>query len=230
MVYPGRSANVQAIGRVCRHDDPGSPRQLTGQNELLDVPPRQYSSGCRRTRCDNVICRNRLQGELRHGTTTQKQPAPKAPAVIVSEHEIFRYRHGWHDPHAQPVCRNVGQSCVCQGAHGTGGDVLPQHVDLSSLPRSQSGKHLDEFTSQQFDAVITLCDRVREVCPEFPSHPALAHWSMPDPAQADPTDQASYPAFEHTVEELETRIRFLVPLLTERSTSDETRRSSHVEH
>ena len=31
-------------------------------------------------------------------------------------------------------------------------------------------KHLDEFVSQRFDQVITLCDRVREVCPEFPSH------------------------------------------------------------
>ena len=90
-------------------------------------------------------------------------------------------------------------------------------------------KHLDEFMSQRFDAVITLCDRVREVCPEFPSHPALVHWSMPDPAQAGTADPVSYPAFERTAEELETRIRFLLPLLTERSTSDETRRSSHVE-
>jgi ArsR family transcriptional regulator, arsenate/arsenite/antimonite-responsive transcriptional repressor / arsenate reductase (thioredoxin) len=30
-------------------------------------------------------------------------------------------------------------------------------------------KHLDEFLSQRFDMVITLCDRVREVCPESPT-------------------------------------------------------------
>jgi protein-tyrosine-phosphatase/DNA-binding transcriptional ArsR family regulator len=92
-------------------------------------------------------------------------------------------------------------------------------------------KHLDEFTSQQFDAVITLCDRVREVCPEFLSHPTLVHWSIPDPAQAGPTNRASYPAFERITAELETRIRFLVPLLTELSitNNDKTRRSSHVE-
>ena len=29
-------------------------------------------------------------------------------------------------------------------------------------------KHLDEFVARRFDMVITLCDRVREVCPEFP--------------------------------------------------------------
>jgi ArsR family transcriptional regulator, arsenate/arsenite/antimonite-responsive transcriptional repressor / arsenate reductase (thioredoxin) len=90
-------------------------------------------------------------------------------------------------------------------------------------------KHLDEFLSQRFDAVITLCDRVREVCPEYPSHPALVHWSMPDPAQAGATNRASYPAFELTAAELETRIRFLLPLLAEQSGNDTTRRSSHVE-
>jgi ArsR family transcriptional regulator, arsenate/arsenite/antimonite-responsive transcriptional repressor / arsenate reductase (thioredoxin) len=88
-------------------------------------------------------------------------------------------------------------------------------------------KHLDEFASHGFDVVITLCDRVREVCPDFPSQPTLVHWSMPDPAQAGPTARASYPAFQRTAEELETRIRFLLPLLTE--TSLQTRRTSHVE-
>src|SRR5262249_62289879 len=59
-------------------------------------------------------------------------------------------------------------------------------------------KHLDEFVSQRFDRVITLCDRVREVCPEFPSHPELVHWSLPDPAREGATKRASYPAFERT--------------------------------
>ena len=63
--------------------------------------------------------------------------------------------------------------------------------------------------------VITLCDRVREVCPEFPSHPQLVHWSIPDPAREGATNRASYPAFERTAAELETRIGFLLPLLYE---------------
>jgi ArsR family transcriptional regulator, arsenate/arsenite/antimonite-responsive transcriptional repressor / arsenate reductase (thioredoxin) len=57
-------------------------------------------------------------------------------------------------------------------------------------------KHLDEFVSQRFDTVITLCDRVREVCPEFPSHPELVHWSVPDPTLESASNLASYPAFE----------------------------------
>jgi protein-tyrosine-phosphatase/DNA-binding transcriptional ArsR family regulator len=91
-------------------------------------------------------------------------------------------------------------------------------------------KHLDEFASSRFDLVITLCDRVREVCPEFPRHPELVHWSVPDPADAGPTDRESYPAFERIADEIATRIRYLVPLLAPPPTVNVTRRSTHVHH
>ncbi|MGZ4758231.1 MAG: ArsR family transcriptional regulator, partial [Acidimicrobiales bacterium] len=86
-------------------------------------------------------------------------------------------------------------------------------------------KHLDEFLSQRFDAVITLCDRVREVCPEFPSHPDLVHWSVPDPALGDPSGRVTLRAFERTADELEVRIGFLLHTLDKPS----TRRSTHAE-
>jgi protein-tyrosine-phosphatase len=86
-------------------------------------------------------------------------------------------------------------------------------------------KHLDELVSQRFDLVVTLCDKVREVCPEFPSHPRRVHWSIPDPALEGPTARVSYPAFERTAQELETRIRFLLEELDRSS----TRRSIHAE-
>lgn len=76
-------------------------------------------------------------------------------------------------------------------------------------------KHLDAFVGQHFDMVITLCDRVREVCPEFPSHPELVHWSIPDPAREGATNRASYAAFERTADELETRVGFLIHQLTD---------------
>ena len=76
-------------------------------------------------------------------------------------------------------------------------------------------KHLDKFIDQRFDRVVTLCDRVREVCPEFPFHPNLVHWSIPDPALEGPNNRVTYPAFERTATELETRIRFLLDLIDE---------------
>jgi protein-tyrosine-phosphatase/DNA-binding transcriptional ArsR family regulator len=66
-------------------------------------------------------------------------------------------------------------------------------------------KQLSEFTDRRFDAVISLCDRVREVCPDFPGPPELIHWSIPDPAV-----EGDYPAFERTAAELDTRVRFLL--------------------
>jgi len=76
-------------------------------------------------------------------------------------------------------------------------------------------KHLDEFVDERFDMVVTLCDRVREICPEFPSHPQLVHWSIPDPAREGATNRASYPEFERTAAELETRIGYLLTLMFE---------------
>jgi protein-tyrosine-phosphatase len=74
-------------------------------------------------------------------------------------------------------------------------------------------KPLTEFADQRFDYVVSLCDRVREVCPEFPGGPELIHWSIPDPAREGSTDAKSYPAFVRTATELATRIRFLLELI-----------------
>jgi protein-tyrosine-phosphatase len=81
---------------------------------------------------------------------------------------------------------------------------------------------VDEFVAQHFDVVITLCDRVREVCPEFPSHPDLVHWSVPDPALEGPNDRATLPAFTRLMTELETRIGFLLDVLEDSSTRSST--------
>jgi protein-tyrosine-phosphatase len=85
-------------------------------------------------------------------------------------------------------------------------------IDISA----QRSKHLEQFRTRKLDVVITLCDRVREVCPEFSARPAFVHWSIPDPATSAATDRETYPAFERTAAELETRITYL------------TRRSTHA--
>jgi ArsR family transcriptional regulator, arsenate/arsenite/antimonite-responsive transcriptional repressor / arsenate reductase (thioredoxin) len=86
-------------------------------------------------------------------------------------------------------------------------------------------KHLDELAAQRFTMVVTLCDKVREVCPEFPAQPQLVHWSVPDPALEGATSRASYPAFERTAAELETRIRFLLHQLLDQRTPTARRNS-----
>ena len=71
-------------------------------------------------------------------------------------------------------------------------------------------RHLNGYAGHRFDYVITLCDRVREACPEFPGRAEQVHWSIPDPAAAGGTGQDTYPAFERMAAELDTRIGFLL--------------------
>ncbi|MGH9276645.1 MAG: metalloregulator ArsR/SmtB family transcription factor [Acidimicrobiales bacterium] len=94
-------------------------------------------------------------------------------------------------------------------------------IDISGRPT----KHLRRFNRSHFDRVITLCDKVREICPEFPGQPAAAHWSMPDPAAEGSSDAETYPAFCRTADELEVRIGLLVADIT-----DHARRRRHHAH
>jgi ArsR family transcriptional regulator, arsenate/arsenite/antimonite-responsive transcriptional repressor / arsenate reductase (thioredoxin) len=82
--------------------------------------------------------------------------------------------------------------------------MAEQGVDISS----HQPTHLSEFTEDSFTRVITLCDRARENCGEL-SAPGV-HWSIPNPAQAHPPD---LDAFRATTRELQTRIRYLLPVL-----------------
>ena len=94
--------------------------------------------------------------------------------------------------------------------HPNAARVMQAHgVELAG----RHAKHYGEFLEQRFDCVVTVCDRVREVCPEFPGAPRTIHWSMSDPAESGATDEATYPAFERAAAELVARIPFLVQLL-----------------
>jgi ArsR family transcriptional regulator, arsenate/arsenite/antimonite-responsive transcriptional repressor / arsenate reductase (thioredoxin) len=107
-------------------------------------------------------------------------------------------------------------------ARSAGSHPKPLHPNAARVMRDEHGidlagqrpKHLSVFAEERFDRVISLCDRVREICPEFPGHPETIHWSIPDPAagHAD-NDDASYPAFRQTADELENRIGFLLGAL-----------------
>jgi ArsR family transcriptional regulator, arsenate/arsenite/antimonite-responsive transcriptional repressor / arsenate reductase (thioredoxin) len=88
--------------------------------------------------------------------------------------------------------------------------MADRSIDISG----QSPKHLRRYARSRFDLVVTLCDRVREVCPEFRNGLDAAHWSMPDPSCAGDDDGAAYPAFEQTADELEIRIGHLIAHLS----------------
>ena len=92
-------------------------------------------------------------------------------------------------------------------------------IELADRPP----QHLSAYEHQRFDYVITLCDKVREVCPEFPGQAEQVHWSIPDPAASAGTGQDTYPAFERMAAELETRIGFLLATIGAASAPASTR-------
>lgn len=111
--------------------------------------------------------------------------------------------------------RRAGGAVVAASA---GSHPKPMHPDTVRVMRAygidltgRPSKHVSEFAGHRFDYVVSLCDRVREVCPPVPGSPETIHWSIPDPAAAGESD--TYPAFERTAAELETRIGFLVQLI-----------------
>jgi protein-tyrosine-phosphatase len=113
-------------------------------------------------------------------------------------------------------------------AASAGSDPKPLHPNAVRVMRARGidlagrrSKHLAEFAAERFDYVISLCDRVREVCPEFPGGPELIHWSIPDPARAPGSDEATLPAFERTAAELCTRIGFLIEAIEQTITRQE---------
>lgn len=107
-------------------------------------------------------------------------------------------------------------------AYSAGSHPKPMHPNAIRVMRDEYGidvagnesKHFSVFADQHFDWVISLCDKVREVCPEFPGHPKTVHWSIADPAANQADVEAGYPAFQQTAAELESRIGFLLAVLT----------------
>ena len=111
-------------------------------------------------------------------------------------------------------------------AASAGSHPKPLHPNAVRVMRERGidlagrrSKHLSEFAAERFDYVISLCDRVREACPEFPGGPELIHWSVPDPAREPGGDAATLPAFERTATELCTRIGFLLEAIGQSTTT-----------
>ena len=74
---------------------------------------------------------------------------------------------------AEALCEQLSGGAV--RAASAGSHPKPLHPNAVRVMRERGidiagrrSKHLDEFAGRRFDYVISLCDRVREVCPEFP--------------------------------------------------------------
>jgi protein-tyrosine-phosphatase len=123
---------------------------------------------------------------------------------------------------AEALLRQLAGEAV--EAHSAGSHPRSVHPSAVRVMRergmdisSKEATPLSRFARQRFDYVVTLCDRVREVCPEFPGGPERIHWSIADPALEGDTDDESYPAFQRTAAEIEDRVRFLLHIIRQQT-------------
>lgn len=79
-------------------------------------------------------------------------------------------------------------------------------IDISQQ-RSQS---VDEFSEEEFDYVITVCDNANEQCPVFPGKTTRIHWSFEDPAATQGDEQARLAVFRQVRDQILERLRQFV--------------------
>lgn len=113
-----------------------------------------------------------------------------------------------HQSQGRIEARSAGS--VPKPLHPIAVEVMAERgIDISGA----TTKHLRRFARTRFDRVITLCDKVREICPEFPGGGPETHWSIPDPSLADDVTDAR-DAFRAVAAELDERIGLLIAELS----------------
>jgi protein-tyrosine-phosphatase len=99
--------------------------------------------------------------------------------------------------HPKPIDRNAISVLAERG------------IDISD----RRSKPLAQFDGQDFDYVVTLCDKVREACPDLATRGRAIHWSIEDPSRAVGGARAIRRVFRDLAAELETRVTFLTALI-----------------
>jgi arsenate reductase len=79
-------------------------------------------------------------------------------------------------------------------------------IDISD----HHSKSVDEFTGQEWDFVITVCDNAREHCPVFPGAATQIHWSFDDPAAAAGDEPVRLAVFRRVRDEIRQKLRIFV--------------------
>lgn len=84
------------------------------------------------------------------------------------------------------------------------------HIDAS---RARS-KSIDVFLDEQFDYIITVCDKARDRCPVFPGDARRIHWSFEDPVAAEGDAEHKLQVFRRIRTEMTNRLRIWIPAVT----------------
>jgi arsenate reductase (thioredoxin) len=75
-------------------------------------------------------------------------------------------------------------------------------IDISR----QESKTFDRYLREPFDYVITVCDQANDSCPIFPGGKRRLHWSLPDPSQAQGSEDEQLAVYRRVRDELRQHI------------------------
>ena len=87
-------------------------------------------------------------------------------------------------------------------------ELARRGIDWSSA----RAKSVEEAAEEEWDMVITVCDRARESCPALPGKPVTAHWGIPDATAVHGDSDARQRAFSDAALMLGRRIDLLLAL------------------
>ena len=85
-------------------------------------------------------------------------------------------------------------------------------IDIAGL----ESKSLERFVGQQFDYIITVCDRARDRCPTFPGDNQHIHWGFEDPAAVTGSRAEQLAVFRRVRNEISERLRVWVTVQRKR--------------
>ena len=88
--------------------------------------------------------------------------------------------------------------------------MLEKGIDISN----QTSDGIEKYINNEFDYVITVCDRAKETCPVFPNAKTNLHWSFTDPADTVGTYGEKINKFRDVRNQIEEKIiQFLKKLI-----------------
>jgi arsenate reductase len=76
-------------------------------------------------------------------------------------------------------------------------------IDISG----HRSKGVDEFTGEQFDYVLTVCDNAKESCPIFPGKTIAIHQNFEDPATLQGSEEERLALFRRVRDEIRKYLR-----------------------
>ncbi|MGB8818612.1 MAG: arsenate reductase ArsC [Rhizobiaceae bacterium] len=123
---------------------------------------------------------------------------------------------------AEAIMNRAGQPIFKAWSAGSKpkGQVHAKSIELlnslgydTSVFRSKSWDEFAQKGAPEFDFIFTVCDNAAgEACPVWLGHPVIAHWGIPDPAQATGTDAEVSLAFAEAYRQMKNRIEAFTAL------------------